>query len=153
MAPDGTIGHAEIQIGDSVIMIADEYPDLAFLSPKSVGGTPVLLHVYVEDVDSVFARAVAAGATVRREVRDEFLVIGSASSRTRSTIVGVWPAHIEEVSPEEMARRASEIGSDAETLGLESADTVLTWDHTGAGVRPLVRKNPPVGVTGSPRLG
>src|SRR5437016_5567461 len=60
--PDGKLGHAEIQIGDAVIMLADEYPEIDFRSPRSIGGTPVTIHVYVEDVDAVFGKAVKAGA-------------------------------------------------------------------------------------------
>src|SRR5688572_3397239 len=62
--PDSKVGHAEIQIGDSKIMLADEMPQMNARGPKAVGGTPVHIHVYVEDVDAVFARAVAAGAKV-----------------------------------------------------------------------------------------
>src|SRR5882724_1671165 len=61
-APDGRIGHAEVQIGRAVVMLADEYPEMGARSPKTVGGTPVTLMVYVEDVDDVVAKAVAAGA-------------------------------------------------------------------------------------------
>src|SRR6185295_20367551 len=70
--PDGRIGHAELQIGDSVLMLADEFPEMGFLGPKTIGGTPVMLSVYVERVDDVFARALAAGATSLRPVADQF---------------------------------------------------------------------------------
>src|ERR1043165_6310077 len=64
-APDGKIGHAEIKIGDSPIMLADEYPDMGYKSPLTIGGSPVSLMIYVDDVDSVFNRAVESGATVK----------------------------------------------------------------------------------------
>src|ERR671913_399383 len=71
-APNGKVGHAELAIGDSVIMLADESPDWGAAGPRTVGGTPVTIHVYVEDVDDVFAKALAAGATEVRAVTDEF---------------------------------------------------------------------------------
>lgn len=70
--PDGKIGHAEIRIGDSPIMLGDEYPDMEFLSPLSRGGTTVHLHLYVEDVDARVAKAVAAGGKLKRPVQDQF---------------------------------------------------------------------------------
>lgn len=71
-APDGRIGHAEICIGDSTLMISDESPASGALSPASIGGSPIRLHVSVDDVDAVAAKLVAAGAVVLREVKDEF---------------------------------------------------------------------------------
>src|SRR5262252_9516967 len=71
-APDGKIGHAEIRIGDTVIMLADEFPDHDAHAPGKFGGSPVSLHLYSEDVDAVAAKAVAAGATVKRPVADQF---------------------------------------------------------------------------------
>jgi len=71
-APDGRIGHAELQIGDSVIMLGDEYPEMGFRSPKSIGGSPVTMNVYVDNVDAVFARALAEGATSLRPVENQF---------------------------------------------------------------------------------
>ena len=71
-APGGKIGHAELELGDSVIMLADEAPDFGALSPKTVGGTPVTIHVYVEDVDAVFQAAMEAGATSQRDLEDQF---------------------------------------------------------------------------------
>lgn len=70
--PDGTLGHAELLIGDSVIMLADEHPDMNYLSPATIGNTPVSLHMYVPDVDAFVERAVAAGATLTRPVSDQF---------------------------------------------------------------------------------
>ena len=71
-APDGKVGHAEIQIGDSRVMLADEFPEMGFLSPQTVGGSPVMIHLYVEDADATTARAVAAGAKVVKPVEDQF---------------------------------------------------------------------------------
>ena len=70
--PGGNIGHAEIRIGDSRIMLADEHPELQALSPKTIGGSPVSIHLYVEDVDTAVQRAVAAGAKLIRPVADQF---------------------------------------------------------------------------------
>ena len=70
--PGGRIGHAEIRIGNSTVMLSDEYPDFGALSPVTVGGSPVKLHLYVEDADALVARAVGAGATLLRPVRDQF---------------------------------------------------------------------------------
>jgi len=69
--PDGRIGHAEIKIGDATIMMADEYPELQFLSPESLGGSPVMIHIYVHDVDALASQAVAAGAKLVRPVADQ----------------------------------------------------------------------------------
>src|SRR5262245_3706287 len=70
--PSGGVGHAEIQIGDSVIMLADEFPDMGYRGPQALGGTPVSICLYVEDVDARFGQAVAAGAKVMRPVKDQF---------------------------------------------------------------------------------
>jgi PhnB protein len=105
---DGRIGHAEFQVGDSLIMIADEFPEIDFRSPQSVGGTPVTMHVYVEDVDAVFARAIEAGAIVRREVVNEFY--GDRIGQFEDPFGHRWSvaSRVESVSPEEMARRAEQ---------------------------------------------
>ena len=71
-APGDRIGHAEIQIGDSHVMLADEFPEMGFLSPLTVGGSPVMMHLYVEDVDATANKAVAAGAKVTKPVADQF---------------------------------------------------------------------------------
>ncbi len=104
--PDGKIGHAELQLGDSVIMLADQAPEIGFLSPRTIGGTPVTLSVYVEDVDAVFDKAVAAGATVLRAVEDQFY--GDRSGQFEDPFGHRWnvASHVEDVPPEEMARRA-----------------------------------------------
>ena len=71
-APGGKIGQAELEIGDSLLMLADEYPEMDVRGPKSIGGTPVSMHVYVEDVDRVFARAIELVAKPLREVENQF---------------------------------------------------------------------------------
>ncbi len=107
-APDDTIGHAEVQIGDSVIMLSDEFPDMGMRGPKTLGGTPVTLSVYVDDVDTVFDRAVSAGATAVRPVEDQFY--GDRSGQFEDPFGHHWSvaSHIEDVPPEEMAKRAAE---------------------------------------------
>lgn len=88
--PDGRLGHAEIEIGDSVVMLADEYPDMDIRGPRSIGGTPVTLQVYVEDADAAFERAVEAGAKPLRPVESGSMEIGRGSSRIHTGIVGTW---------------------------------------------------------------
>jgi PhnB protein len=107
-APDDTIGHAEVQIGDSVIMLSDESPDMGMRGPKTLGGTPVTLSVYVDDVDTVFDRAVSAGATALRPVEDQFY--GDRSGQFEDPFGHHWSvaSHIEDVPPDEMAKRAAE---------------------------------------------
>ncbi|MFF4391935.1 MULTISPECIES: VOC family protein [unclassified Streptomyces] len=107
-APGGKIGHAELELGSSVIMLADEYPDIGFRSPKSVGGTPVTLHVYVEDVDAVFAKALALGATELRPIKDEFY--GDRTGQFEDPFGHRWniATHIEDVPPDEMEKRSEE---------------------------------------------
>lgn len=104
--PDGKIGHAELELGDSLIMLADESPDWGALGPRTVGGTPVTIHVYVEDVDDVFAKALAAGATEVRAVTDEFY--GDRTGQFDDPWGHRWnvASHVEDVSIEEMAERA-----------------------------------------------
>ncbi|GAA2748837.1 VOC family protein [Kitasatospora cinereorecta] len=104
--PDGRIGHAELQLGNAVLMLADEFPDMGFRGPKSIGGTPLTLHVYVEDVDAVFARALAAGATSLRDVRDEFY--GDRTGQFEDPFGHRWSiaSHVEDVPEDELQRRA-----------------------------------------------
>jgi PhnB protein len=106
--PDGLIGHAELQIGDSLVMLSDEYPEMDQRSPKSLGGTPVTLSVYTDDVDAVFERAVAGGATPTRPPTDQFY--GDRAGQFEDPFGHRWSVatHVEDVSPEEMARRAAE---------------------------------------------
>src|SRR5205085_7733073 len=70
--PDGKIGHAEIKIGDSPIMLADEFAEMGYKGPQSLGGSPVSIMIYVEDVDTIFKQAVTAGATVKEALQDKF---------------------------------------------------------------------------------
>jgi PhnB protein len=106
--PDGKVGHAELQFGDSVIMLADEFPDIDFRGPKSIGGTPVTLGVYVPDVDSVFARALAAGAKQLRPVENQFY--GDRSGQFEDPFGHRWSVatHVEDVAGDEMLRRAEQ---------------------------------------------
>lgn len=107
-APDGKIGHAELQLGNSVIMLADEFPDMGFRGPKAVGGTPVTMHVYVEDVDAVFAGALAKGATELKAVKNEFY--GDRTGQFEDPFGHRWnvSSHVEDVPEDEMAKRAEE---------------------------------------------
>jgi PhnB protein len=111
--PDGRIGHAELQLGDSVIMLADEHPEEGFRSPKTIGGTPVIVSVYVDDVDKVFARALEAGARSVRPVDDQFY--GDRSGQFDDPFGHRWSVatHIEDVSGEEMARRAAQVSGNS----------------------------------------
>jgi PhnB protein len=104
-APDGKIGHAEIKIGDAIIMISDEYPEMHIQSPQTLGGTPVGIHVYVSDVDALNQRAVAAGATVQRPIADQFY--GDRSVTLGDPFGHRWffATHKEDLSPEELNKR------------------------------------------------
>ncbi len=103
----GMVGHAEMKIGNAIIMLADEHPEMGAVSPETVGGTPVQLLVYVEDVDSFTATAVAEGLTVLRPVEDQFY--GDRSGQFKDPFGHVWSfaTHVEDVSPEEMNNRAA----------------------------------------------
>jgi len=105
--PDGRIGHAEIQIGDSVIMMADASPDMNFLDPKKLGGTAVTLTVYVEDVDKTFKDAIKAGAKETQPLEDKFY--GDRAGQFDDPWGHRWNvmSHVEDVSPEEMEKRAA----------------------------------------------
>ena len=107
-SPDGRIGHAELQIGDSVIMLADEFPEMGVRGPKSIGGTPVTLSVYVEDVDRVFDLAIKSGATSLQPVQNQFY--GDRSGQFEDPFGHRWSvaSHIEDLSPDEMAKRGAE---------------------------------------------
>jgi PhnB protein len=106
-APDGSVAHAEIAIGGSVVMLSDESPQWDALSPQTVGGTPVSIMLYVENVDAVVKRAVEAGATLTREVADQFY--GDRAGGIRDPFGHKWhiATHIEDVSPDEIDRRAA----------------------------------------------
>jgi PhnB protein len=103
--PDGRVGHAEIQIGAARIMLADEFPEMGFRSPASLGGSPVGIHIYVADVDALAERAVAAGAKLLRPVADQFY--GDRSATLEDPFGHRWffATHKEDVSPEELRRR------------------------------------------------
>ena len=103
------IGHAELEIGTGLVMLADEFPDHGFVSPHSLGGTPVTVHVYVADVDAVFAKALAAGATATREIEDQFY--GDRSGQFVDPWGHRWSvaSHVEDVSAEEMGRRMARL--------------------------------------------
>jgi PhnB protein len=103
--PDGRVGHAEIELGDSVIMLADEFPEYGGKSPEALGGSPVSIHLYVPDVDAFFKRALAAGARERKRVEDQFY--GDRSGQLEDPFGHLWwvATHKEDVAPEEMQKR------------------------------------------------
>ena len=105
--PSGRIHHADIKIGDSCIMLADEHPELQALSPKTIGGSPVSLHVYVEDVDAAVDRAVKAGAKLVRPVADQFY--GDRSGGVEDPFGYRWfiATHKEDLTMDEIRRRAA----------------------------------------------
>jgi PhnB protein len=105
--PDGRIGHAEIKIGKANIMLADEHPEIGFLSPRTLGGSPVMIHIYVEDVDALAAQAEAAGAKVKKAVSDQFY--GDRVCQFEDPFGHGWhfATHKEDVSNEEMRKRAA----------------------------------------------
>jgi PhnB protein len=107
-APDGKIGHAEIEIGDSTIMLADEVPEMGHRSPRTLGGSPISLLLYVEDVDRTVDRAVAAGAKLERAVADQFY--GDRTGGIVDPFGHIWyvATHVEDVSPEELRKRSEE---------------------------------------------
>jgi PhnB protein len=109
VGPDGKIGHVELTIGDSVIMLADEHREMGALSPKTIGGSPITLTVYVEDVDATFARATAAGATTLQAVEDKFY--GDRAGQFVDPFGHRWnvQTHVEDVPPDEMQRRAKQM--------------------------------------------
>ena len=109
--PDGKIGHAEIKIGDSPIMLADEFPQMSYVSPKTLGGSPVSLMIYVEDVDAVFDRAISEGAEQQKPVEDKFY--GDRGGSLVDPFGHIWhiATHKEDVTPEEMEKRAAAAGS------------------------------------------
>jgi PhnB protein len=105
--PDGRIGHAEIQLGDSRVMLADEHPEVGARSPQTVGGTPVQILLYVEDVDATVAQAVAAGAQLTRPVANQFY--GDRTGGLTDPFGHHWyvATHVEDVPEDELARRAA----------------------------------------------
>lgn len=107
-APGGRIGHAELELGDSLIMLADEVPDMDIRGPKSFGGSPVTISLYVEDVDAVFDAALGAGATSVRPVENQFY--GDRNGQFEDPFGHRWSvaSHVEDVPPEEMEKRAAQ---------------------------------------------
>jgi PhnB protein len=105
-APDGKIAHAELELGDSVVMLSDPFPQFATKAPAQLGGTSASLMVYVEDVDAVVQQAIGAGATLEREVEDQFW--GDRFGAVTDPFGHVWTiaTRIEDVPPEEMEKRA-----------------------------------------------
>jgi PhnB protein len=112
-APDGTVAHAEIRIGGAVIMLSEESPQWDALSPDTIGGTASSIMLYVRDADAVFKRAVAAGATVTRDIADQFY--GDRCGNVKDPFGHKWSiaTHIEDVSPEEIGRRAAKMFAEA----------------------------------------
>ncbi len=107
-APNDRIGHAEIRIGDSVVMLADEFPEIGAKSPQTLGGAGVHLMIYVDDADVIFNRAIAAGAKATRPIQDQFY--GDRTGTLVDPFGHQWTiaTHIEDVSNEEMQRRMDE---------------------------------------------
>jgi PhnB protein len=103
--PDGRIGHAELRIGDSVLMLADEFPEAEAISPSTLGGTTFGLMIYVDDADSMFNKAVSMGAVVKKPMVDQFY--GDRNGTLQDPWGHKWTisTHMEDVTPEEMERR------------------------------------------------
>jgi PhnB protein len=109
--PDGRIGHAELQLGDSVIMLSDAFPDMGVVDPKRLGGSAVTLTVYVEDVDKTFANALERGAKQLQPVEDKFY--GDRAGQFEDPWGHRWNVmtHVEDVSPEEMEKRVAQFSA------------------------------------------
>jgi PhnB protein len=103
--PDGRLGHAEVRIGDTVVMLADPHPDHGANPPGKFGGSPVSLHLYVEDVDAVVQRATAAGATIKQPIANQFY--GDRNGSVEDPFGHTWhvSTHVEDVSSDELDRR------------------------------------------------
>jgi len=107
--PSGRIGHAELEIGGTILMLADEFPEYGILGPQVHGGTTVTLHLHVDNADEVIRRAIEAGAELEREPKDEFY--GERSGVVRDPFGHRWNIghSIEDVPPDEMQRRYTEV--------------------------------------------
>lgn len=105
--PDGKVGHAEIKIGDSPIMLADEHPELGHVGPQTLGGSSVGIMIYVEDVDTMFNAAIAAGGQQIKPLENQFY--GDRSGTLKDPFGHMWTVatHVEDVAPEEMEKRAA----------------------------------------------
>jgi PhnB protein len=114
--PDGRVGHAELMIGNSMVMVADEFPEHGNKSPETLNGSPVGLAIYVENVDEVFKRAVEAGATVKEPVSDKFW--GDRAGSVTDPFGHKWTilTHKEDVSPDEMKKRMEEMFANKECV-------------------------------------
>ena len=111
-APGGRVGHAELEIGNALVMLADEHPEMGALAPTTIGGTPVGLHLYLEDVDAVAKKAIAAGATLKRPVENQFY--GDRLGSIIDPFGHLWhiSTHVEDVSPEEIGQRAAAVAKE-----------------------------------------
>lgn len=107
MEHEGAIGHAEIKIGDSPIMLSDEHPEMGYVGPTTLGGTPVSIMIYVDDVDSTFNQAIAAGGQQVKPLQDQFY--GDRSGSLKDPFGHMWhvATHIEDVAPDEMEKRVA----------------------------------------------
>ena len=109
--PDEKVMHAEFKIGNAIIMIADEFPEMGFRGPKSLGGSAVGLMIYCEDCDKLFNQAVAAGATVKKPLQDQFY--GDRSGTVTDPFGHIWTVstHKEDLTPEEIGQRMAKMGT------------------------------------------
>jgi PhnB protein len=107
--PDGRISHAELLIGDSKVMLADEFPEMNARAPKTYGGSPVCIHLYVEDVDKVVKRAVTAGAQLKKAVENTFY--GDRAGSLEDPFGHHWyiASHVEDLTPREIKKRAAQV--------------------------------------------
>jgi PhnB protein len=110
-SPGGKIGHAELNLGDTMIMLADEHPEMDARAPRAFGGSPVSLMLYVPDVDATVAKATAAGARVVRKVENQFY--GDRMGTIEDPFGHRWhvATHVEDVPPDELARRAAALAT------------------------------------------
>lgn len=108
-SPDGKVGHAELEFGESLVMLADTFPQMGGHTPKDLGGTPVTVMLYVEDVDAVFERALAAGGIAERPVENQFY--GDRAGQFVDPFGHKWfvATHVEDVPADEMDRRAAAV--------------------------------------------
>ena len=113
MDHEGKVGHAEIKIGDSPIMLADEAPQMGYLGPKAIGGSPVSIMIYVEDVDTIYNQAIKAGGEELKPLTDQFY--GDRSGTLKDPFGHVWhvATHKEDVTPEEMDKRMAAMAASA----------------------------------------